>query len=84
MVPAMKPWLTLAGFIALCFGAAGLGGLATGRSVDTWYKDLAKPSWTPPGWVFGPVWTVLDGISDPAVYFRRVNLCAIRSKLLIF
>jgi benzodiazapine receptor len=59
MVPGMKSWLALAAFIVLCFTAAGLGGLATGRSVDTWYKDLAKPSWTPPDWVFGPVWTLL-------------------------
>jgi tryptophan-rich sensory protein len=24
-----------------------------------WYAALAKPSWTPPGWIFGPVWAVL-------------------------
>jgi benzodiazapine receptor len=26
---------------------------------DAWYAQLAKPSWTPPKWLFGPVWTVL-------------------------
>jgi translocator protein len=26
---------------------------------DAWYSDLAKPSWTPPGWLFPPVWALL-------------------------
>ncbi len=45
--------------IAVCFAAAGLGGLWTSSSVDGWYRTLSKPAWNPPGWVFGPVWTVL-------------------------
>jgi tryptophan-rich sensory protein len=39
--------------------AAAAGGLATRRSVETWYPGLRKPSWTPPSWAFGPAWTVL-------------------------
>ncbi len=45
--------------IALCFTAAAIGSAATAESVDTWYAGLRKPVWTPPGWVFGPVWTAL-------------------------
>ena len=37
----------------------GLSGFATARGVSTWYPTLVKPSFNPPAWVFGPVWTVL-------------------------
>jgi tryptophan-rich sensory protein len=51
--------LGLAGWLAASFAAAGLGGIATASSVADWYPTLAKPAWTPPSWLFGPVWTVL-------------------------
>jgi tryptophan-rich sensory protein len=34
-------------------------GLITEPSVTTWYKTIIKPSFTPPNWVFAPVWTLL-------------------------
>ena len=45
--------------IAVCFLAAAIGGYATASSVDGWYADLVKPSWNPPNWIFGPVWSTL-------------------------
>ena len=44
--------------VAVAAAAIG-GGASTSRSVDAWYPRLRKPGWTPPSWVFGPVWTVL-------------------------
>lgn len=52
-------WLVLAGFILLCLAVGSIGGFATQHSIDTWYVNLAKPSWNPPNWVFAPVWTTL-------------------------
>jgi tryptophan-rich sensory protein len=51
--------IALAFFVALCLGIGALGGAVVATSVDTWYADLAKPSFTPPDSVFGPIWAVL-------------------------
>ena len=58
MKNAKSIWM-LAVFIAICFAVSGVGAIATSRSVSQWYPALQKPSWNPPPWVFGPVWTVL-------------------------
>ena len=44
------------GSLAITFGAAWLGARFL---PDEWYRQLAKPTWTPPNSIFAPVWTVL-------------------------
>ena len=51
--------LGLAAFVVMCFGVSVLGGRATAPALALWYPALAKPAWTAPSWVFGPVWTLL-------------------------
>jgi tryptophan-rich sensory protein len=49
-------YLALLGFIVANAAVASSGAIfRPGR----WYDNLAKPSWQPPGWLFGPVWSLL-------------------------
>ncbi len=47
--------LIVAGGFALLLGAAG--GVLT--KIGPWYRELRKPSWQPPDWLFGPAWTLI-------------------------
>lgn len=49
----------LAGFLAASFLVAALGGFSTVSNVDGWYATADKAPWSPPNWIFGPVWTAL-------------------------
>ncbi|MDQ3810030.1 MAG: tryptophan-rich sensory protein [Chloroflexota bacterium] len=51
--------LWLLGLLGASYGAAGLGNLFTLPALDSWYRRLRKPSWTPSDRVFGPVWIAL-------------------------
>lgn len=46
-------------FVGLCLAVGAVGGWVTAGSVKDWYPTLHKPSFNPPDWLFGPVWTVL-------------------------
>ncbi len=51
--------------VALCL----IGGLLT--PIDDWYKRLNKPSWQPPGWLFGPAWTIILGLAGWSAVIAR-------------
>ena len=57
----------LAAWLGVSYLAAALGAIA---SVDagSFYAQLLRPTWAPPGWVFGPVWTLLYGLMGIAAW----------------
>ena len=55
LAPASKKPALIAVLLVLAVG--GIGGAAT--EIGPWYLQLVKPSWQPPDWAFGPVWTLL-------------------------
>ncbi|MBW2966057.1 tryptophan-rich sensory protein [Candidatus Woesearchaeota archaeon] len=59
--------------IIIPFLASAIGSLFTASSVSTWYVELIKPSFNPPSWVFGPVWTLLYLLMGIALYLIWVD-----------
>jgi len=70
----------------MCFAVAGIGSFLTMPSIPDWYAGFRKPSWTPPGWLFGPVWTVLYLSMAVAAWlvWRRVGLSGAAVPLAVF
>ena len=46
-------------FLITTFSASFIGGITTFKFKEPWYSTLVKPSFNPPDWLFGPVWTIL-------------------------
>jgi tryptophan-rich sensory protein len=67
----------------LCFAAAAPGGFFM---PGEWYASLRKPSWNPPGWVFGPVWSVLYVMMAASAWlvWKRGGFMAQRRPLTLF
>lgn len=60
--------IKLLGCIALCELAGIIGSVFTFQSVATWFPTLQKPFFSPPNWIFGPVWTTLYLLMGVALY----------------
>lgn len=82
-----RPWwrsgLALAGFVAFSMAAGASGAI---WPVSGWYFEIARPSWTPPAWVFGPVWTLLYILIGASAWrvWRRGGFRRDRMALAIF
>lgn len=83
----MNHILALVISIVVAQSAGIIGGLATASSVNNWYQTLEKPSFNPPGWVFGPVWITLYtvmGIAAWLVWKQGWDDPAVRTALYVY
>jgi len=71
--------------IVVCLGAGWLGSLLTRPALTTWYEGLSKPTWTPPNWLFAPVWTILYVTMGVAAWlvWRRDSLTTVPMQLFL-
>lgn len=89
--PAVGPvteWRWLAGLLVASYGVAGLGAISSASNVTGWYAHADKPFFTPPNWLFGPVWTLLYGLIAVAAWLvvrqRRRAPAAARAALVVW
>ena len=77
--------LGLLAWVAITFAAAAIGAWGSADS-SSFYAELARPSWAPPAWLFGPVWTTLYALMAVSAWlvWRARGFAGARSALLLF
>ena len=69
-------WIGVTAIAFAVVAVAVIGGTVMTMSANAWYHSIPKPGWTPPDWVFGPVWTllyVMMGVAASIVWLERDN-----------
>jgi len=73
--------------VVICQIVGGVGAIFTSSSISTWYPNLIKPAFTPPNWMFAPVWTILYllmGVSLFLILVKREEKGTLTPALTIF
>lgn len=82
-----KTYFKLIFSILICLSIGYIGSFFTGESITTWYASLQKPSYNPPSWIFGVVWTILYilmGISAFLVWKQGIDKRPVKIVLIFF
>jgi benzodiazapine receptor len=81
----LRQALGLLGWTSITFTAAALGAFAS-TGASAFYAELTLPSWAPPGWLFGPVWSALYAMMAAAAWlvWRDRGFAGARTALVLF
>jgi translocator protein len=81
----MTSWLALIAWMLASFVTGAVGALAT-RNARDFYAGLVRPTWAPPGWIFGPVWTALYLLMGIAAWlvWRSAGWASAKSALTLY
>ena len=75
----------LIGWLVLSYAASAIGALGSIQA-QSFYAQLSQPSWAPPAWLFGPVWTILYTLMGIAAWlvWRQGGFAAQKRPLSLF
>ena len=65
----LRDFTALLASVFLCEAAGFVGSVFTTPAIPTWYASLKKPFFTPPSWIFAPVWITLYTLMGISLYF---------------
>ena len=68
-----KKYLSFFLILLITFTASAIGGFTTSSFKEPWYSEIILPSFNPPSWVFGPVWTTLYVMMSIAIWRVWIN-----------
>jgi len=68
MASVRRSFVSLLLWVGVCVGGGAVVGIATSGGDSAWYQSIPKPEWTPPAWVFAPVWTSLYALMGVAAW----------------
>jgi len=80
-------WMKLLASVVTCQLAGALGAVFTSSAIPSWYAGLKKPAFTPPGWLFGPMWISLYLLMALAAYLvwqKGLSHPGARAALMVF
>lgn len=82
----MKNWIKLTLCITAPLITGAIAGIVTSANIESWYSELNKPSFNPPNYLFGPVWTTLYIIMGISFYMLLQSPTGVkkRNALVVF